>query len=194
MAQEIPNFNRKEFLYHLSRADSEKNWGRDYTRPRPGARFLAFLVRIVPKVGPFRGLAYKEPTPKTEDLYMMSVNETVTALQTELRRLRQDDVEFPAIDLDTGAPTRAGEYALANDTYRKLVRRLKEDNFGHTDAELQTAMIHYFANFQPKLRNSRDAKQWAKDESALNLLKTLPLPQCPEDNERERFDSAPKAQ
>jgi hypothetical protein len=125
---------------------------------------------------------------------MKSVNETVTALQTELRQVRQDDIEFPGIDLDTGAPTRAGEYALADDTYRKLVRRLKEDNFGHTDEELQTAMVHYFTNFQPKLRNSRDAKQWAKDESALNLLKTLPLPQGPEDNRRERFDSAPKAQ
>lgn len=113
----------------------------------------------MPKVGPFRGLAYKDPTPKTEDLYIQSVNKTVTALQTDLRMVRQGNVEFPAIDLDTGAPTRAGEYTLADDSYRKLLRLLKKDNFGHTDAELQTAMVHYFTAFQPKLRNSCDPKQ-----------------------------------
>jgi hypothetical protein len=39
MAREIPDFNRKLFLYHLSRADYEKKWGRDYSKPGTAARY-----------------------------------------------------------------------------------------------------------------------------------------------------------
>jgi hypothetical protein len=194
MAREIPNFNRKLFLYHLSRADYEKGWGRDYAKPGPGARVIALLLRVVPKVGPFRGLSYKDPTPKTEDLYMESVNQTVSALRTEVKRAHEAGVDFRAFDLDTGAPTRAGEYDLADETFRKLLRQIDKDKFSHTDAELQTTVVGYFTNFQPKLRNSGDSKRWAEDECALNALKVLPLSPMPQDDKRKRIDSAPKAQ
>ena len=193
MAKEIPDFNRKLFLYHLSRADYEKSWGRDYSKPGPGARILAFLLRFVPKVGPFRGLSYKDPTPQTEDLYMESVNQTITALRAEVNRVRQGEVEFAAVDLDTGAPTRAGEYNLGDQTYRELVRRLKKDNFAHTDADLQQALLHYFADFQPQLKTSAESRQWAEDKSALSSLQTLPLSNEPRDDRKEKFDTAPKA-
>jgi Zinc dependent phospholipase C len=194
MAREIPNFNRKLFLYHISRADYEKNWGRDYTRPGPGARFLAFLLHIVPKVGPFRGLSYRDPTPKTEDLYMQSVNQTVDALRVGLAQARKGEVGFAAIDLDTGAPTRAGEYDLADESFRELVRRLQKDQFAHINPELRKTVLAYFEDFKPKLRNSSDSRRWAEDQSALNLLKTIPLPPQPNDNGRKQFDTAPKAQ
>jgi hypothetical protein len=125
-----------------------------------------------------------------------SVNQTVVALRTELQRVRQAGVgvDFAAVDLDTGAPTRAGEYHLADETYRELLRRLKKDNFAHTDADLQAALVDYVKDFQPKLRNRCDAKRWAEDQSALNALKTIPIPQAPPDDRRDRFDSPPKAQ
>ena len=74
------------------------------------------------------------------------------------------------------------------------MRRLSKDNFAHMDAGLQTTMVSYFTDFRPKLRNSCDAKRWAEDESALNLLKALPLGQASQTDMRERFDSASKAQ
>jgi hypothetical protein len=194
MAKEIPNFNRKLFLYHLSRADYEKSWGRDYTRPGRGARVIAFLLRFVPKVGPFRGLSYKDPTPETENLYMESVNQTVSALHAELKQASQSQIDFAAIDLDTGASTHAGEYDLADETFRELLRRLEKDKFAHTDADLQMTVTRYFANFQPKLRNSRDSKRWAEDEAALNALRNMSIAPPPPDTRRARFDSAPKAQ
>lgn len=194
ISKEIPNFNRKLFLYHLSRADYEKNWGRDYAKPGPGARFMALLLRFMPKIGPFRGLSYRDPTPKTEDLYMQSVNQTVTALRAQLKHTQQSGLDFAAFDLDTGDQTRPGEYPLADETFRELVRRLQKDNFAHIDAALQTTVVDYFTNFQPKLRNPTDSKRWAEDQSALTSLKTLQLPPEPRDHNREWFDTAPKGQ
>ncbi len=194
MAREIPNFNRKLFLYHLSRADYEKKWGRDYSKPGPGARILAFFLRIVPKVGPFRGLSYKDPTPKTEDLYMESVNQTVAALRTELKRVEGGETTFPECDLDTGSPTRAGEYVLADETFRELLRRLQKDKFAHIDAPLQKEIVRYLGSFHPTLRNAKDGKRWNEDLGALNELKAQALHQESRRQILDRFDTDPKAQ
>jgi hypothetical protein len=52
LVRETPNFDQKKFLYHLSRGNYEKEWGKGYRRPGLGSRILAFLLRKIPKVGP----------------------------------------------------------------------------------------------------------------------------------------------
>src|SRR6204780_5450079 len=49
-----PGVTKNKFLYNLSRSSYRKNWGKTYRRPSFGERFLAFLTRIVPKIGALR--------------------------------------------------------------------------------------------------------------------------------------------
>jgi hypothetical protein len=56
MLREKPDLARKEFLYNLSRADYEKDFGAKYRRPGIFARILAFLLKLIPKFGPFKAL------------------------------------------------------------------------------------------------------------------------------------------
>src|SRR5207248_5695906 len=77
LMQETPNFARRRFLYRLSRSGYEKEWGKDYVKSGVGTRILSTLLRYMPKVGPFKGLAFNNPTPQTEDLYIKSINTTV---------------------------------------------------------------------------------------------------------------------
>ena len=51
LRREVPNFNRQHFLYHLSKADYQKSWGSGYQQPGPGARVIAVMFKVVPKVG-----------------------------------------------------------------------------------------------------------------------------------------------
>src|SRR6266571_366922 len=44
IVKEYPSFERKKFLYRLSRAQYEHEWGNNYHRPGFGTRLLAFLV------------------------------------------------------------------------------------------------------------------------------------------------------
>src|SRR6478672_10253717 len=67
LIRETPNFAKRKFLYRLSRSDYEKEWGKDYVKPGVGTRILSTLLRYVPKAGPFKGLAFNNPTSKTED-------------------------------------------------------------------------------------------------------------------------------
>jgi hypothetical protein len=65
LMRETPDFAKRKFLFRLSRADYEKEWGKSYTKPGPGARVLSTLLRYMPKIGPFKALAFNNPTPQT---------------------------------------------------------------------------------------------------------------------------------
>ena len=66
---------RKRFLYHLSRASYNKRWKEHYQEPGLGTRLLAFFIRLIPRVGPFRALAFRTPTPDTERLFRTSLGD-----------------------------------------------------------------------------------------------------------------------
>ncbi len=119
--REVPNFQKQQFLYHLSRADYEKQWGKEYERAGFGTRFLAVLLRIVPKVGPLKALDFKAPTPKTESMYFASINLTTDQYGAYLKAVRTRTIKLADSDLDSGKPTAAAEYSLADDTYAKLL-------------------------------------------------------------------------
>jgi len=117
LMRETPNFARKKFLYRLSRSGYEKEWGKDYVKPGVGTRILSTLLRYMPKIGPFKGLAFNSPTPKTEDLYIKSINTTVDQYRVFLEQVRTDTLLLPNCDFDSGKPTKAAEYSLTDDGY-----------------------------------------------------------------------------
>ena len=55
-----PGMTKKKFLFNLSRASYQKNWGKEYQPPTFGEKFLAFLIRILPKFGPLKGAATQD--------------------------------------------------------------------------------------------------------------------------------------
>jgi Zinc dependent phospholipase C len=63
LMRETPNFAKRKFLYRLSRSDYEKDWGKDYVKPGWRTRVLSALLRYMPKIGPFKAMAFNNPTP-----------------------------------------------------------------------------------------------------------------------------------
>src|ERR1017187_10357742 len=120
LMRETPNFAKRKFLYRLSRSDYEKQWGKDYVKPGVGTRILSTLLRYMPRVGPFKGLAFKSPTPQTEDLYFKSINLTTDQYRAFLVQVGTDSLRLPNRDFDTGNMTKAAEYTLTDATYAKL--------------------------------------------------------------------------
>lgn len=90
LTAEEPNFDQQKFLYHLSRAEYEREWGRTYQRPSAAERMLGVIVKGLGHLGLFKGAAFHNPDAKTEDLYMKSVNLTVERYKAMLTNVRQD--------------------------------------------------------------------------------------------------------
>ena len=175
LTQEIPNFDRRKFLYRLSRTEYEKEWGTQYQKPAWRTRFLAFIVRILPEVGPLRSADITVPSPKTEDLYIQSVNRTADAYRAELNLLRKSPEGFALAnrDCDTGNPTKPSEYKLADETYAKLVEKLAETNFAFVTPELQTNIVAYYGGEKRQQPTNISADEWRKVESAVGGLRGL---------------------
>ena len=129
LMRETPNFAKRKFLYRLSRSDYEKEWGKDYVKPGLGTRILSTLLRYMPKIGPFKRLAFNNPNPQTEDLYIKSINTTVDQYRAFFERCARIHSVLPNCDFDTGNPTRAAEYSLTDDIYAKLLAQLSDRKF-----------------------------------------------------------------
>src|SRR6185295_5473459 len=102
VVKDVDNFDEKKFLFHLSRSEYEREWGKDYRKPSFGAKLLALLLKLIPKVGPLQALAFEIPSTETEDLYLKSVNKTVENYTTLLQQVEHGKIQLSNLDLDTG--------------------------------------------------------------------------------------------
>ncbi len=170
MVREDPNFDQKKFLFHISRSKFEKEWGDEYRKPGIGARVLAFFLKIVPKVGPFKAVKFKIPSRQSEDLYLASVNRTVDRYRAELREVADHRLHLENLDCDTGKPTQPGEYALSDKTYAKLLDKLEKQGFGRVPGDVRENILHYFSYAEPKFSNRKEQKTWARTRRKVELL------------------------
>ncbi|HEY1400405.1 MAG TPA: zinc dependent phospholipase C family protein [Terriglobales bacterium] len=175
--REHPDFAKQKFLYRLKRSDYEKEWGKDYTKPGLGARILAVFFRLIPKVGPFKGLGFKNPTPQTEDMYFKSINSTVDQYRTFLRAVRTDSLLLPNCDLDSGQATKAAEYSLTDDTYAKLLGQLSSRKFDRTTPELRDNILDFYSDLSASIETKKDPDDWKDVLAELDQLKLMtPIP------------------
>jgi hypothetical protein len=135
---------------------------------------VAALLRIVPKIGPFRALDFNDPTPKTEDLYIKSIDKTFDDYRALLEQTKTHPPELPDDDLDSGQATNAAEYTLADDTYAKLVTQLAGKNFAQTSPELRENILAFYADAKVPIKTKKNDDQWQKVSAALDQLKAAP--------------------
>ena len=173
LVRETPNFAKQKFLYRLSRSNYEKEWGKDYVKPGIGTRILSTLLRYVPKIGPFKGLAFNNPTPQTEDLYIKSINTTVDQYRLFLEQVRSDTLVLPNCDFDSGKPTRAAEYSLTDDAYAKLLSLLSEHKFDRTSPQLRANILDFYSDLSVRIETKKDEDDWKNVLSQLDRLKSM---------------------
>jgi len=173
MRKEAPDFAKKKFLYRLSRSEYEKEWGKDYQRDGFKTRLFATLLRYMPKIGPFKALAFNSPTAHTEDMYFKSINTTVDEYRVYLEQVRSGTLELVNTDFDTGEGTRAAEYSLTDDAYAKLLGRLAGNQFALTSFDLRLNILNFYADLSLPLETKKDSARWQSVLSSIDQLKSF---------------------
>jgi hypothetical protein len=176
LMRETPDFSKRKFLYRLSRSDYEKDWGKDYTKPGFRTRLLSTLLRFMPKIGPFKALAFNNPTAQTEDMYFKSINTTVDQYRIYLEQVRAGTLELPNCDLDSGKATKAAEYSLTDDTYAKLLAQLTVRKFDLTTPALRDDVLLFYSDLSAPIETKKDTAQWQGVLVSLDQLKLIPPP------------------
>ena len=171
MMKESPSFAKKKFLYRLSRSEYEKEWGKDYKKDGFKTRLFAVLLRYMPKIGPFKALAFNSPTPQTAEMYFKSINTTVDQYRIYLQQVRAGTLELTNCDFDTGKETRAAEYSLTDESYAKLLGRLEKREFALTSSELRSNILNFYADLSLPLETKKDSGRWQNVLTSLDQLK-----------------------
>jgi Zinc dependent phospholipase C len=189
-----PQMTRGVFVYRLSRRDYRSEFGGNFSHSRfgrevwgggsdakPGllARFLVFLTRILPKVGPLRTLRFKAPTPQTDALFLASFQTTTERYHVALSNAGWTPPPLPDTNLDTGKPTRAGDYSLADKTYAKLLDKLAAQNFAGITAELKTNVLGFYSDANAAIATEKNPKDRQRLQAEVERLRTAPLGSAP---------------
>ena len=173
IAKVVPGVQRRTFVYTLSRREYRRDFGETYRSPSIGADILAFLLRIVPKIGPFKALSFKPPTPQMEMLFQDSFALTTQRYDQELHQIKSEGIMLPNEDIDTGEPTKFGEYELADETYAELLDKLAKQNYNGLSASLRTNILRFYASASSASIPPKEKKRWEKTEKELDQLKNV---------------------
>ena len=148
--KEIPGITKRKFLYNLSRSSYEKDFGKMYERPGFKTRLISWFLRLVPKSGPFKGLAFRAPTPAVEKMFMASFNATVDSYRALLADVAATHLDLVTNEnIDIGAPTVAGKYLGADLAYDKLLDKLADHKFVGVSADLRSNILDYYKDRKP---------------------------------------------
>ena len=170
--KDAPSATRKTFLYNLSRSSYEKNWGATYSQPGIRSKFLTFVFRIVPKVGPLRPLSFKRLTPEIEKMYMASFNSTIDRYRELLSEQNAGNLKLPNDNLDVGEFTPAGRYRLADDAYSELLHRL-QGHYTDMPQELRSDILAFYQNLNLPISTKTNDNDWARVLKELGQLQSV---------------------
>jgi hypothetical protein len=176
IVQDQPSMTKKKFLYNLSRASYRKNWGKKYQPPTLWERFLAFLARIVPKVGPLKVVELRTPTPETERMFEASFNATLDRYRKLLGQVDTGQPDLPNDNFDTGEVTEPGKYRRNDETHAKLLDTLAQQNFSGASPELRAELLEFYGHPDAPYATKQKPKEWAKVQTQLEQLKKAAPP------------------
>jgi len=177
ITKDQPTVSRKQFLYNMKRASFTTEWGPMYKSPGLFMRIFAFFTRVLPKVGPLSGLAYKLPTPQTEKMFEDSFDAAVNRDRQSFAGIKADNLRISNRDLDTGKLASPGEYELTDRTYDKLLVKLAAKQFEGVTPELRENILAFYAAMKTPDPHGIDAQLAAL--KALNPPATPPAPSRP---------------
>jgi hypothetical protein len=167
-----PGISRDKFRYRLSKASYAQQFHGQYKSPGFGTKLMTLFIRLVPKIGPLKTLAFHTPTPETEKMFMASFGDTLREYQKLIREdSEQGGVALPNDDFDTGTVTRPGEYKMADQTYVELLDKLAKKQFVMVSPELRSVLLDYYSDPRAATVAEKNAKERTRITREVDELK-----------------------
>ena len=171
-----PDIDRGKFVFALTKQDYEKAYGTTYKKPGILSRIVFALVKILPKVGPFRPLAFEPLSPEAIRLMeasFASARERYRTLLTSMDRSASAR-GLPTVantDLDTGKPSLRAHNPLVEETYADLLDKLSKKQFAGVSRALRTDLTrHYDAPISGRVLSRKDRKRQEKARRQLEAM------------------------
>jgi hypothetical protein len=142
----MPGVTEQKFVFAFSRQEYEHEFGTKYRKPGFFGRVLAFIVRILPKVGPFRPLAFEPLSTDADRLFIESVSASRARYRALLQALAANRLNLLNTDFDTGRAPVLGENRLTDETHAELLHKLAKRGFTDVPPQLRQQLKAFFVD------------------------------------------------
>jgi hypothetical protein len=156
-----------QFVLRMSRGEFVQAFGEGFEEAGTLAKSLALLTPLVPDVGPLRRLPFKPLPPEVQREFGDAFAHVVLFVRADVAEHRPP---LRNLNLDTGAPSRGGEYDLADATYAKLLATLDGRSFADVTPALRSDLERHFAEENALPRPDRDDAEVREERKALERL------------------------
>jgi hypothetical protein len=157
--QDTPAY--QEFSSRQAQAGVENEWALYKHKAGFEVHFIAFLIRIVPKIGAASELAIRGPNAETDRWYIESVNRSMFDYERMLGELAKDPthaLDLPDRDLDTGNMVQPGSYKLTDKTYAALLNKLTAEPDRQVPSRLRHDVLAYYADPNAPISTKKNSK------------------------------------
>ncbi len=171
-----PGITKRHFLYSMRRSSYEREWGKQYDRPSAWDRFLGFLLKILPPIGPLNTLRFKALTPAVQEDFRRSFNAALSRYRDQLAGIQVGGPPLENLNFDTGTTMTPGEYKLQDQTYAYWLNQLAEAHFADVTPPVRDTVLGYYANLTLPFATKKERKRWDTvlvQLSQLRSVKTL---------------------
>ncbi len=165
-----------QFSTRQAQTEKENDWARFSRKPGFKVHLVAFILRILPKVGPISDAAIRGPSAETNRWYIESVNRSIDDYEQYLGRLKENprgSLNLPDRDLDTGYLVRPGAYRLTDATYAELLAKLTKQSNRSVPAGLQQNILSYYSDPDSPISTKKNPGAWKRVEADLTKLRGM---------------------
>ncbi|MBV9081460.1 MAG: zinc dependent phospholipase C family protein [Acidobacteriaceae bacterium] len=169
--QSIPGMTRQRFVYIMRRSSYEREWGKQYDRPTGRERFLAFIVKLLPPMGPLKALRFKMPTPPVEKLFMESFDRAAKQYGGTLDNTSSKSLALENRNYDVGVTTPAGVYRLDDAAHAFWLDMLAKKDFSTVSPAIAAELLSYYSDLNAPIETKKHPEQWKRLRAELEALK-----------------------
>ena len=150
LLKDNPRLTKRSFVYAIDRSSYAKEWGTIHEKAGFRSRLLTLVLRVVPKIGPFKTLAFHAATPEAQKLFTDSFVRSLAVYNATLAEIRKGSVPVLAnANFDTGESAHSGAYRLADEACGKLIEKLSEKKFAGVDEPLRQSILDFYGASAP---------------------------------------------
>ncbi len=162
-----PSATEDEFVLRMSRGEFVQAFGDGFEEAGTLTKSFALLTRLVPDIGPLARLPFKPLPPEVQREFGDAFAHVVLFVRADVAERRPP---LRNLNLDTGAPSRGGEYDLADATYATLLATLDGRSFADVTPDLRSDLERHFAEENALPRPDRDDAEVREEREALERL------------------------
>ncbi len=166
-----PGITHRQFLYVMKRSSYEREWGKQYDKPSPADRIVAFLVKLLPPIGEIKILKFKALTPHVEQLFLGSFTVATKEYGAQLQEVTAHRISLENTNFDVGVITNAGDYNLQDEAYAYWLGQLARRNFDGVTPAAASNIENYYRDLNAPIATKKHPKNWQSVLTELAGLK-----------------------